>query len=215
MRPGKSSLWFGLSLVAASFTPVSGQTVSTQIFGLVTDPAGAVIPGAAVTARRVATGDVRTTRSNETGNYIFPLLDIGEYEVTCSAPGFKTEVRRAIELQLQEKLRLDFQMPIGQQADTIEVKGSTPLLRTEDATLGSVVEQKRVVELPLNGRNFGQLATLMPGVVYGTSRMGVDGQQTIGTRAMPGQIVGLSANGQRDTNQFNGIELPLWAGPER
>ena len=202
MRPGKSSLWFSLSLVVASFTPLSGQTVSTQIFGLVTDPAGAVIPGAAVTARRVATGDVRTTKSNETGNYIFPLLDIGEYEVTCSAPGFKTEVRRAIELQLQEKLRLDFQMPIGQQADTIEVKGSTPLLRTEDATLGSVVEQKRVVELPLNGRNFGQLATLMPGVVYGTSRMGVDGQQTIGTRAMPGQIVGLSANGQRDTNQF-------------
>src|SRR5437016_9590465 len=70
MRPGKSSLWFSLSLVVASFTPLSGQTVSTQIFGLVTDPAGAVIPGAAVTARRVATGDVRTTKSNETGNYI-------------------------------------------------------------------------------------------------------------------------------------------------
>lgn len=178
-----------------------GQTVSTQILGLVTDPAGAVIPGAPVTARRVATGDTRATATNETGNYIFPLLDIGEYEVTCAAAGFKTEVRRGIVLQLQDKLRLDFQMKIGQQAETVEVTGAAALLRTEDATLGSVVEQRRIVELPLNGRNFGQLATLMPGVVYGTSRMGLDGQSTIGTRAMPGQIVGLSANGQRDINQ--------------
>ena len=61
------------------------QTVSTQILGLVTDPAGAVIPGATVTARRTATGDVRTTKTNETGNYIFPLLDVGDYEVTCTA----------------------------------------------------------------------------------------------------------------------------------
>ena len=64
-----------------------------------------------------------------------------------------------------------------------------------------MVEHKRIVELPLNGRNFAQAATLMPGVVYGSARMGIDGQQTIGTRAMPGQIVGLSANGQRDANQ--------------
>jgi hypothetical protein len=180
---------------------ILGQTVSTEILGLVTDPTGAVIPGATVTVRRVATGDVRTAITNETGNYIFPLLDIGEYEVTCSATGFKTELRRGIVLQLNQKARLDFKLQVGNQVETVEVRAAAPLLRTEDATLGSVIEYKRMVELPLNGRNFGQLATLMPGVVYGTSRMGIDGQQTIGTRAMPGQIVGLSANGQRDTNQ--------------
>ncbi|MBI3694919.1 MAG: TonB-dependent receptor [Acidobacteria bacterium] len=184
------------------FSAVSlAQTVSTQILGLVTDRTGAVIPGATVKARRVATGDLRSTETNETGNYIFPLLDIGEYEVTCSAPGFKTQVRSGVVLQLQDKARLDFQMEVGEQVEKIEVTGVVSLLSTEDATLGSVVEHRRVVDLPLNGRNFGQLATLMPGVVYGTSRMGLDGQQTIGTRAMPGQIVGLSANGQRDTNQ--------------
>jgi hypothetical protein len=180
---------------------VPAQTVSTEILGLVTDATGAVLPGATVTARRVATGDVRLTKSNETGNYIFPLLEIGEYQVTCAAAGFKTEVRSGITLQLQQKLRLDFQMQVGDQVEKIEVTGAVTLLRTEDATLGSVVEHKRVVDLPLNGRNFGQLATLMPGVVFGTSRMGIDGHQTIGQRAMPGQIVGLSANGQRDTNQ--------------
>jgi hypothetical protein len=188
-------------LAAALAACLSAQTVSTEILGLVTDPTGAVIPNAEITARRVATGDVRTTRTNETGNYIFPLLDIGEHEVTAASPGFKTEVRRGIVLQLNQKARIDFQLAVGEQAETVEVRGGAPLLATEDATLGSVIEQKRIVELPLNGRNFGQLATLMPGVVYGSSRMGIDGQQTIGTRAMPGQIVGIAANGQRDISQ--------------
>ncbi len=189
------SVWVWLASAATA------QTVSTQILGLVTDSSGAVLPGATVTARRLATGDVRTTQSNETGNYIFPLLDVGDYEVTCAAKGFKTEIRGGITLQLQDKLRLDFQMQVGEQVERVEVTGAVGLLKTEDATLGSVVEHKRLVELPLNGRNFAQAALTMPGVVYGASRMGVDGQQTIGTRAMPGQIVGLSANGQRDTNQ--------------
>ena len=178
------------------------QTDSTQILGLLTDPSGAVIAGATVTAKRVATGDVRSTTSNESGNYIFPLLSIGEYELTVTAAGFKSEVRTGIVLQLQQKARLDFMLQVGQQVERVEVAASAPLLRTEDATLGSVVENKRIVELPLNGRNFAQLATLMPGVNFGASRMGANGQGTIASvLAMPGQIAGISANGQRDANQ--------------
>lgn len=177
------------------------QTASTQILGLITDSSGAVVPGATVTAKRVETGDVRTATSNETGNFIFPLVDSGAYEVTCAAAGFKTEIRRNVVLELNQKARIDFQLQVGQQAETVDVSSSLPLLKTEDATLGSVVDNKRIIELPLNGRNFAQAATLMPGVVYGSARMGVDGNQTIGTRAMPGQIVGISANGQRDANQ--------------
>ena len=190
-----------LPLLFLSAVAASAQTASTQILGIVTDSTGAVVPGANITAKRVETGDVRTTISNNTGNYIFPLVDSGAYEVTCTAAGFKTEVRRGIPVELNQKARIDFQMQIGQTAETIEVTAAAPLLKTEDSTLGSVVDHKRIVELPLNGRNFAQAATLMPGVVYGSARMGVDGNQTIGTRAMPGQIVGLSANGQRDANQ--------------
>jgi Carboxypeptidase regulatory-like domain/TonB dependent receptor-like, beta-barrel len=175
-----------------------GQTVSTEILGLVTDPTGAVIPGATVTVKRLATGDVRTVTTNATGNYIFPLLDVGEYEVTCSAPGFKTDVRQGVVLQLQQKARVDFQMEVGAQSEIVEIRGAAPLLRTEDATLGSVVDSKRVVELPLNGRHFGQLATLMPGVTFGVSRIGVDGQ---GGTPIPGQTVQIAANGQRDIQQ--------------
>jgi hypothetical protein len=135
------------------------QTASTQILGLITDATGAVVPGATVTARRAETGDVRTTTSNETGNYIFPLVDSGTYEVTCAAPGFKTEIRRNIPLELNQKARVDFQLQVGQQAETVEVTSALPLLKTEDATLGSVVDQRRIIELPLNGRNFAQAAT--------------------------------------------------------
>jgi len=175
---------------------------ATQILGLVTDSSGAVVAGAKITAKHIRTGDVRTTESNETGNYIFPLLAIGEYELTCTAPGFKSELRTGITLQLQQQARFDFTMTVGQQVETVEVQASGVLLRTEDATLGSVVEHKRIIELPLNGRNFAQLATLMPGVNFGASRMGLNGQGTIASvLAMPGQIAGISANGQRDANQ--------------
>ena len=193
---------FRILLLLGAIAGLAGaQTASTQILGLITDSTGAVVPNATVTARRVETGDVRTTRSNATGNYIFPLVDSGTYEVSCAATGFKTELRRGVTLELNQKGRIDFQLQVGQQAETIEVTSAAPLLKTEDATLGSVVDNRKIVELPLNGRNFAQAATLMPGVVYGTARMGIDGQQTIGTRAMPGQMVGISANGQRDANQ--------------
>ncbi|MBI3694918.1 MAG: carboxypeptidase regulatory-like domain-containing protein [Acidobacteria bacterium] len=190
--PTRGFVWF------LFLSSLCAQTVSTEILGLVTDPTGAVIPGAAVTAKRIATGDVRSTATNETGNYVFPLLEIGGYEVTCSAAGFKTEVVRGIILQLQDKARIDFHMQVGQQVETMEVAGVASLLRTEDATLGSVIESKRVVELPLNGRNFEQLATLMPGVTYGTSRNGVGGT---GGTPIPGQTVQIAANGQRDIQQ--------------
>src|ERR1051326_1787038 len=135
-----SVLFYALTIAAQA------QTVSTQILGLVKDPSGGVIIGAKVTARHVATRDLRNTESNETGNYVFPLLEIGEYEITCSAPGFKSEILRGINLQLQEKARVDCTLQVGDQQETVDVKAPGLLLRTEDATLGSVIDHKRIVE---------------------------------------------------------------------
>jgi hypothetical protein len=192
---GKAWMLLAGAVIAGS---LMAQTVSTEILGLVTDPTGAAVPVAVIKITRVATGDVRTTKTNESGNYIFPLLDIGEYEVTCSAPGFRTEVVRKVTIELQQQARLDFHLKVGERAETIEVTTAGPLLRTEDASMGSVIESKRVVELPLNGRNFSQLATLMPGVVFGTSRIGVNQQ---GGVPIPGQTVQIAAEGQRDIQQ--------------
>ena len=94
----------------------------------------------------------------------------------CSASGFKTEVVHRVTIELQQQARLDFHLQVGERAEIVEVSAAGSLLRTEDATLGSVIESRRVVELPLNGRNFSQLATLMPGVIFGTSRIGVTQQ---------------------------------------
>ena len=85
-----------LVILLLSATAAFSQTASTQMLGLVTDSTGAIVPGTTITARRAETGDSRTTTSNETGNYIFPLVDSGTYEVSCAAVGFKTEVRRNI-----------------------------------------------------------------------------------------------------------------------
>ena len=189
-----------LAVLLISAAAAFAQTASTQILGLVTDSSGAVVPGATITATRVETGDRRTTTSNETGNYIFPLVDSGIMK-SRAQPRFQDGGSPQCSAGTQPEGPRRF-------SDAGRTAGGDnrgfllgALLKTEDATLGSVVEHKRIIELPLNGRNFAQAATLMPGVVYGSARMGVDGQQTIGTRAMPGQIVGLSANGQRDANQ--------------
>ena len=86
--------------------------------------------------------------------------------MTCAAAGFKTEVRRNTQIELNQKARLDFQLQVGQQTEMVEVSSSLPLLKTEDATLGSVVDSKKIVELPLNGRNFAQAAQNALSVYY-------------------------------------------------
>lgn len=181
--------------LAAGYAPA--QTTSTEILGTVTDSSGAAIPGATVTMLRAATGEKRDTRTTASGDYSFPLIEIGEYTVTCQMPGFKTQERKGVIVQLQQKVRVNFTMEIGQITDTVDVSASAVTLKTDDAAVGQVIDNKRVVELPLNGRNIGGLAVLTPGVQYG-ARQGFDGQ---GGFPIPGSMVAVSANGQREVNQ--------------
>ncbi len=180
-------------------TTLPAQTTSTEVVGSVTDPAGAVVPGAKVTLLRTATGQTRETVTTATGDYAFPLIETGEYRVSARAAGFKTGEASGIVVQLQQKARVDFRLEIGQTTETIEVTANSALLKTEDAAVGSVIDNKRVVELPLNGRNVAGLAVLTPGVQFGI-RMGLDGQGG-GTFPIPGSVVAVSANGQREVNQ--------------
>jgi carboxypeptidase family protein len=175
------------------------QTTSTEVLGTVTDASGAVVVGAQVTLFRVATGQRRETVTTATGDYSFPLIDIGEYRVTVRVPGFKTEDAMGVSVQLQQKARIDFQLQVGQPNETVEVVANALTLKTEDAAVGQVIDNKRVVELPLNGRNIGGLAVLTPGVQFGI-RMGLDGLGASGF-PIPGAMVAVSANGQREVNQ--------------
>ncbi len=157
-------LMAGFAISAAlGCLPCYGQTFG-EITGVVTDASGALIPGANVTVSSPETGLTRTAASNSAGNYSFPSLLPGTYKIRAEKQGFQTEARNGIELQVQQVARIDFQLRVGSRSEIVEVSGGAPLLATENATVGTVIETRRIVDLPLNGRNFLQLVALSPNV---------------------------------------------------
>src|SRR5437879_4736246 len=185
-----------LPSVFASFAVA--QTTSTEVLGTVSDASGAVAPGAEVTLLRVGTGERRHTLTDHSGNYSFPLIEIGEYTVTATLKGFKTQTQTGIVVELQQKARVNFELAVGASSERVEVEATGVELKTDDASLGATIEQKRVVELPVVNRNFASLLVLTPGVQFGT-RMGLNAQSTASS-FFPGATQ-VSANGQRDANQ--------------
>lgn len=177
----------------------AAQTTSTEVLGTVADATGGVILGAKVTLLRVLTGEKRATATDATGNYSFPLIEIGEYTVTVEVPGFKTQTKTGINVALQQKARVNFQMQVGAASEKVQVVASGVELKTDDAAIGSTIDHTRVLELPTLNRNFAALLVLTPGVQYGT-RMGQNVQST-GAFPFPGAATTVSANGQRDANQ--------------
>jgi hypothetical protein len=186
-------LLFPLSLLS--------QTTSTSIIGTVTDSTGAVVSGAKVVATQTRTGVKREDVTTSTGDYSFPLLDIGEYSVSVEMSGFKSATRSGLLLQINEKLRVDFALQVGQVSERIEITGAVAALKTDESSIGEVIEQRRITELPINGRNVGNLAVLQAGVMFGP-RGGLDGQGGAGGGIpIPGQTIAIVANGQREVNQ--------------
>ncbi|HLJ18036.1 MAG TPA: TonB-dependent receptor [Bryobacteraceae bacterium] len=140
------------------------QTIDTGILGEVKDPSGAAIVAATVTIRQPATGVVRTITTDNGGHYEVRYLLPGEYTVEAKAQGFRAARESGVLIQIGQQARIDFAMQVGDIVETVEVSSSAPLLQTENSTLGEVVAPERIVDLPLNGRNFAQLAVLTPGV---------------------------------------------------
>ncbi len=184
-------LIFGLCL-SAGFA--AGQTFGS-ITGEVRDPSGAVMPNASVTATNVATSVSRATATNDSGVYNFPDLNPATYQVKVSAPGFQTTTS-TVEIQVQQTARVDFTLTVGQSTQTIEVSALAATLTTENATVGTVIAEKNINDLPLNGRNFFQLVALAPNVTYGfaappsaSSRQGGDRvNQNISVAGMRGTL---------------------------
>ncbi len=173
------SVQMGLLLIGiAAF----GQTFGS-IGGDARDASGAVVSGAVVTAVNVGTNAPRSAVTNDAGAYSFPSLPPGTYTLKIEKPGFKTVIQNQIELQVQFNARVDFELQVGQVSESVEVRGDTALLVTENATVGTVIENKRIVELPLNGRNYLQLVSLAPNVSTGFSSQGQAGARQGGIRA--------------------------------
>jgi len=147
-----------------SATQVAAQVSQSVIVGTCSDPSGAAVPGATVTARNTATNQRFESITNASGNYVFPILPIGSYELNATAQGFKTAIRSGILLQVGDRVRVDFALQLGVAEQKIEVKGEAPLVQADAAGLGQVIENRRIQELPLNGRSTLALTILAPGV---------------------------------------------------
>src|SRR5437762_6120138 len=155
--------WSLLCILVLSVSPALAQT-DGSISGVIRDASGAVIPGAMVTVTNPATNFVRAAISNEAGIYNFPVLQPGVYNIKVELPGFRTITQNDVELQIQQSARLDFTLQVGEVSQTVEVSGTAALIATENATVGTVIENRRIVDMPLNGRNFLQLVALSPNV---------------------------------------------------
>jgi hypothetical protein len=163
-------------LIACCLWPApdaSGQTTFASIVGTVRDSSGSVAPGVAVMAVNAATGERETQKTGETGAYSFVTLHPGTYSIRAEAPGFRLVEVRNIVLQVNQAARFDLTLEVGQVTDRIDVTAPLTVLATETSEMGRVTANEEIVSLPLNGRNYMQLAELTNGVVIqGTSESG-------------------------------------------
>ncbi len=196
-------LGFVVAMLVAVPAAVWAQATG-QINGIVTDASGGVLPGVTVEAVNAATGATRTAVTGADGLYTLPLLQPGVYRVKASLSGFSAALQENVRVTVTETSRVAFQMEIGQISDTVTVTARANLVETNNATRGIVIDQQKVVDLPLNGRNFTQLGTLIPGVVAPPSGLG--GQTGDATPGGFGNATGgFNVNGMR--NQSNNFLL--------
>lgn len=165
-----SSFIFFVLLFACSLATPAQQETAT-ITGEVKDASGGLVPSAMITVTNVGTNISVNTESNDQGSYTVTSLRPGDYSITAEKSGFNKTLRSGVTLQVNQFARIDITLQAGQVSETVEVAAGAPLLETETSSRGSVIDQKKIVDLPLNGRDYNQLALLSPGVLPGTPRL--------------------------------------------
>jgi hypothetical protein len=193
----------GVFFLSLSSTPAFAQATGA-LTGALTDSSGSALPGVTVEAVNEATGQTRTAVTAGDGFYNLPLLTPGHYQVKAALEGFKSALREGVVVSVNNTSRIDLQMEVGALSEEVTVQVTAPLVETGHATMGIVIDEKKVVELPLNGRNFTQLGTLIPGVVAPPSGLGgAAGDATPG--GFGNATGGFNVNGMR--NQSNNFLL--------
>jgi hypothetical protein len=171
MKRYSAYLGFCLLTVGAA-SALLAQVDTATIVGTVQDSSGAVVPGASVTAIAVGTNIKTSTHTDSSGTYVITPLKIGGYTVSVEAQGFKLETRSGVDLQVQDRLRVDFTLQVGAMTETVNIAAEVPLVQTESSALGNVIGSRQISDLPLNGRDYTQLATLTAGVTKITENGG-------------------------------------------
>jgi hypothetical protein len=165
----KTLLGFALCAVSISLCPLLHGQANGSLSGTISDKAGAVLSGASVTVTSQDTGLVRETKTDDSGHYLVPLLPVAFYSIKVQSQGFQTNEQKGIRLQVDEHREVDFSLAPASVTSTVEVSATEVAVETANPTLGQVITSEQVADLPLNGRNFTQLATLTPGTTSSTS----------------------------------------------
>lgn len=168
-----------MSLIAV--VPISAQVTTGTIVGTVTDSSG-IVPSAIVTIREVNKGTTGTYVTDGTGSYTAPFLTPGTYTVEVNVQGFKKWIRDGVILQVNQRARVDVMLEVGGIEETTTVVAESPLVRTDSSEVGTVIEERAIKELPLNGRNFATLVYLSPGITPGQANENLSGASTFNPR---------------------------------
>src|SRR5438270_948495 len=185
--------------------PAGAQVDRGTIVGTVTDPSGARISDAVVVITNRDTGEPIHLTTNSEGDYNAKLVKIGNYSVSATKQGFERTIQQSVDVAVNQSVRVDLVLKLGSASETVEVTGAAPLLQTETSSLGTIETEKRISDLPLNGRNFIQLAYLGPGANAGQTGTNVSGGVFENERANEG----VSVNGLRVSNNnflLNGVD---------
>jgi len=197
-------LAFAFVVISCSSTLIA-QVDRGNIVGTVSDPSGANVEGAKVVIRNLATDQSVEVTTDSSGAYAANLLRIGTYSVTVERQGFKKAVEPNVEVGVNQVVRVNLRLQVGVATELVEVTGAAPLLQTETSSLGTIETERRISDLPLNGRNFIQLAYLGPGANSGQTGSNVSGGVFENERANEA----LSVNGLRVSNNnflLNGVD---------
>jgi hypothetical protein len=192
--PGLTSGLLGLAIGAGLMaTEALAQAVSGTILGEVKDATGAAVPGATVSLVHAGTGFTRTLATDAKGEYTAPSLPTGTYGVSAELTGFKKAIFSNVRLGVDQKVRIDLQLSVGELVEVVDVQSGTPLLQTSSSDLSATIDGRQIETLPLNGRNFVSLTRTIPGVTRGIIGSNIDGAGSLAWRAS----ASFSANGQR------------------
>ena len=199
------------SLAAVLSSPFIWAQATAQISGTVRDQSGAVLPGAEITVTQTDTGVRRNTISNETGLYVLPNLPLGPYRLEAALPGFRTFVQTGIVLQVNSNPVINVVLDVGQVAEQVEVQANATLVETRSSGVGQVIENARILELPLNGRQVTDLITLAGGAIVTDAPLAKNfsGMNYVSVAGGLGYGVDYSLDGARHINFITGVSMQM------
>ncbi len=187
--------------------PAYAQLAGATLTGVITDKSGAVVGNAKVEIKNTDNGQIREVMTNDNGLYVAPNLLPGPYEVKVTAPGFTSAEQKGIVLNVGMEQALNITLQVGQVTQVVEVSDLVPTVETTSSTVGATVEQKTVVELPLNGRDWTQLATLQPGIISVRAQASTGATANRGNRGFGDQLADSGHRPNENTYRVDGINI--------